>query len=176
MPTAIISARRNALWREHGPLCLLWRKGFRRDDHINYFLLLAAFTLHTVAMFKRGFSLQRLPGQQPLRSHPVHRLDHHGSLHRGRLMPRLRFVGAFASPLLFTMGVFALMPALDPPRGPAPAFVNGWISLHAALILLASALSARLRRALMFLSLERDLKANRVRQFFRCYHPSNALK
>ena len=37
----------------------LWRKGFRNDDHVNYLLLLAAFTLHTVAMFQRGFSLNQ---------------------------------------------------------------------------------------------------------------------
>ena len=35
------------------------------------------------------------------------------------------------------MGVFALMPALDPPHAPQPDFSNGLASLHAALILLA---------------------------------------
>ena len=37
----------------------LWRKGFRRADRVNYFLLLTAFVLHTVAMFQRGFSINR---------------------------------------------------------------------------------------------------------------------
>lgn len=49
---------------------------------------------------------------------------------------RLRFLGAFASPILCAIGVFALMPALDV-RGTQPNFSNGWSSLHAALILLA---------------------------------------
>lgn len=39
----------------------LWRKGFRRDDRVNYILLLAAFGLHSIAMLKRGFSLSRCP-------------------------------------------------------------------------------------------------------------------
>ncbi|HWF19745.1 MAG TPA: cytochrome c assembly protein, partial [Verrucomicrobiae bacterium] len=39
----------------------LWRKGFRQDNRNNYFLLFAAFALHTTAMVKRGFSLERCP-------------------------------------------------------------------------------------------------------------------
>ena len=35
---------------------------------------------------------------------------------------RLRFLGAFASPVLFVMGVFALMPALDPAPTAKPNF------------------------------------------------------
>ena len=62
----------------------LWRMGFRKDDHVNYFLLLAAFALHTVAMFKRGFSHQPMPRQQSLRSHHVRRLDHCRGLSRHR--------------------------------------------------------------------------------------------
>ena len=39
----------------------LLRKGFREDNRLNYLLLAVAFVLHTVAMFQRGFSLQRCP-------------------------------------------------------------------------------------------------------------------
>src|SRR5580692_6054067 len=39
----------------------LWRKGFREDNRNNYFLLLTAFGLHTIAMAKRGFSLNQCP-------------------------------------------------------------------------------------------------------------------
>ena len=39
----------------------LWRRGFQRDNWINYSLLAVAFVLHTVAMAKRGFSLQHCP-------------------------------------------------------------------------------------------------------------------
>ena len=39
----------------------LWRKGFRTDDRVNYFVLLLGFGLHTVAMTMRGFSFNRCP-------------------------------------------------------------------------------------------------------------------
>src|SRR5437016_13402433 len=39
----------------------LLRQGFRQDNRINYLLLLGAFIFHSLAMFKRGFSLQRCP-------------------------------------------------------------------------------------------------------------------
>src|SRR6266576_1214952 len=39
----------------------LWRKGFRRDDRVNYLLLFAGCCLHTTAMIKRGFSLNHCP-------------------------------------------------------------------------------------------------------------------
>ena len=31
----------------------LWRNGFRRDDHVNYLLLLLGFGFHTAAMLLR---------------------------------------------------------------------------------------------------------------------------
>ena len=39
----------------------LLRKGFRQDNRVNYLLLLSAAVFHTVAMFERGFSLDRCP-------------------------------------------------------------------------------------------------------------------
>ena len=39
----------------------LWRRGFRRDDHVNLALLGLAFALHTTAMGLRGFSLKACP-------------------------------------------------------------------------------------------------------------------
>ena len=35
----------------------LWRNGFRRDNRVNYLLLLLGFGLHTGAMFARGLRL-----------------------------------------------------------------------------------------------------------------------
>jgi len=37
----------------------LWRKGFRRDDRVNYVLLLLASIFHTAAMFARGIHFDR---------------------------------------------------------------------------------------------------------------------
>jgi len=39
----------------------VWRKQFRQDNHVNYFLLLLAFGLQTTAMALRGFSLKHCP-------------------------------------------------------------------------------------------------------------------
>ena len=39
----------------------LWRKGFRKDDRVNYLLFLLAAVLHTVAMVKRGFTFAQCP-------------------------------------------------------------------------------------------------------------------
>ena len=39
----------------------LFRRGFRKDDRINYLILLVGFVFHTTAMLERGFSLNRCP-------------------------------------------------------------------------------------------------------------------
>ena len=39
----------------------LWRKGFRRDDWVNYLLLAVGVALHTGAMLKRGLTLHSCP-------------------------------------------------------------------------------------------------------------------
>jgi ABC-type uncharacterized transport system permease subunit len=78
------------------------------------------------------------------------------------LLPRLRFIGAFASPMLFAVGVFALFPGLDPP-GEGPRFVNGPVSLHAALILLGyGAFGVASVAAVMYLTQEHNLKFRKV--------------
>ena len=115
----------------------LLRRGFREDNRINYALLLGGGLFHTYAMFQRGFSLQRCP---------INNLYEATIFVAWTIVTtylllcswkRLRFVGAFASPMLFGIGVFALMPSLDPPHGDQPVFTGGWMSLHAALILLS---------------------------------------
>ena len=115
----------------------LWRMGFRKDDRVNYLLLLAAFTLHTTAMFQRGFSIAHCPVNNLYEATMFIAWTIVAACLIVGLLPRLRFLGAFASPVLFAIGVFALMPALDPPRGLKPQFSGVVTSLHAALILLA---------------------------------------
>src|SRR5439155_14672733 len=114
----------------------LWRKGFRRDDHVNFFLLLFGFALHTTAMIQRGFSLKQCPVNNLFEATIFLAWAFALACLIVCVLPRLRFVGAFASPVLFAIGVFALMPSLDPPHGPKPEFSEGLKSLHAALILL----------------------------------------
>jgi ABC-type transport system involved in cytochrome c biogenesis permease subunit len=154
----------------------LWRKGFRRDNHVIYFLLLAAALLQTIAMASRGFSLQRCPVNNLFEATLFIEWTIVAAYLVFGALPKLRFLGAFASPVLFGMGVFALMPALDPPHGPKPEFSNGWTSLHAALIFLSfGAFGLASVAALMFLSQEHDLKFHKLRAILSALPPIQRL-
>jgi ABC-type uncharacterized transport system permease subunit len=155
----------------------LWRRGFRTDDRANYFLLLAAFALHTLAMFLRGFNFKQCPVNNLYEATTFIAWTIVAAYLVIGLLPRLRFLGAFASPILFAMGVFALMPALDPPHAAQPDFSNGLTSLHAALILLAiGAFGLSAVAALMFLTEEHDLKFHKLRAIFSLLPPIQRLE
>jgi len=155
----------------------LLRKGFRKDNRTNYFLLLAAAGLHTLAMFKRGFSLERCP---------INNL-YEATILIGWAMvmtylvvgiwSRLRFLGAFVSPVLFGIGVFALIvPALDV-HGPKPQFTGGWLSLHVTLFALAYASFGLSSVAgLMYLMQEHNLKFHKLRAVFSLMPPIQRLE
>lgn len=154
----------------------LWRKGFRRDERVNYFLLLLAFGLHSVALFQRGFSFNRCPVNNLFEATMfftwatalIYLLI--GSLQR------LRFLGAFASPLLFAVGVFALMPSLDPPHGPKPEFSGALTSLHAATIMLAyGAFGLAAAAAAMLLTQQHNLKFHKLRAVLSLMPPIERL-
>src|ERR1700733_9671216 len=98
----------------------LWRRGFRKDDHVNFVLLLTGFALHTTAMAKRGFSLNACPVNNLYEATLFLLWALALACLVIGLLPRLKFLCAFASPVLFSVGVFALMPSLDPPHGPKP--------------------------------------------------------
>jgi len=155
----------------------LWQKGFRRDDRASYFLLLSGFLLHTAAMVKRGFSLNRCPVNNLFEATLFLAWALVLAYLVVGLLPRLRFVGAFASPVLFAIGVFALMPALDPPRGPKPEF-TGWLtSLHAALVLLAyGAFGLGSVGAVMFLTQQHNLKVHKLRAVLSLLPPIQRLE
>jgi HemX protein len=155
----------------------LWRKGFRKDDRANYFLLLAALALHTVAMFKRGFSINQCPVNNLYEATTFIAWTIVAAYLVIGLLPRLRFLGAFASHVLFAMGVFALMPALDPPHAAQPDFSNGLVSLHATLILLAyGGFGLSAVAALMYLTQEHDLKFHKLRAIFSVLPPIQRLE
>lgn len=155
----------------------LWRRGFRQADRVNYLLLLGAFVAHTVAMLQRGFSLSRCPVNNLFEATMFTLWTIVAAYLVLGAWPRLRFVGAFAAPLLFAGGVFALMPQLDPPHGPRPEFAHGWTSLHAAMILLAyGAFGLSCVAALMYLTQERDLKLRKLRAVFALLPPIQRLE
>ncbi len=154
----------------------LWRKGFRQDNRVNYCLLLLAMGLHTVAMFKRGFSLSRCPVNNLYEATIFVAWTIVAAYLALGVWSRLRFLGAFASPVLFGMGVFALMPNLDV-HGNKRDFSGGAVSLHAALILLSyGAFGLSSVAGLMYLSQEHDLKFHKLRAILSLLPPIQRLE
>jgi ABC-type transport system involved in cytochrome c biogenesis permease subunit len=151
--------------------------GFRKDDRVNYLLLFAAFGLHTIAIFQRGFSIAHCPVSNLYEATIFIAWTIVAAYLVIGLLPRLRFLGAFASPVLFAIGVFALMPALDPPHELKPQFSSVLTSLHAALILLAyGAFGLGAVAAGMFLTEQHDLKFHKLRVIFSLLPPIQRLE
>jgi HemX protein len=155
----------------------LWRNGFRRDNHVNYLLLLLAFGLHTAAMVQRGFRLDRCPVTNLYEATTFAMWTIVAIYLVVGLWSRVRFLGAFASPVLFGIGVFALMPSLDAPHGPRPELPPVWTSLHAALMSLSyGAFGLSAVAALMFLTQERNLKFHKLQAIFSLMPPIQRLE
>lgn len=155
----------------------LWRRNFRQDDHINYFILLLAFGLHSAAMFLRGFRLNHCPVSNLFEATIFALWTIAGAYLVVGLWPRLRFLGAFASPILFGIGVFALMPSLDGARTSRPDLPVALTSLHAALLALAyGAFGLSAVAALMYLTQEHNLKFHRLKAVFSFMPPIQRLE
>jgi ABC-type uncharacterized transport system permease subunit len=154
----------------------LWRKGFRQDDRLSYLLLSVAFVCHTLAMVKRGFSLSRCPVNNLYEAIAFVMWTIVACYLVVGLWPRMRFLGAFASPILFSVGVFALFPELDG-TGTHPDLAKGWLSFHAAVILLAyGAFGLASVAGLMYLTQEHDLKFRKVRAVLALLPPIERLE
>lgn len=155
----------------------LWRKGFRRDDHVNYLVLLLGFALHSGAMLKRGFSLNHCPVSN-LYEATIFALWTLVAVYLVvGLYPRLRFLGAFASPFVFGIGVFALMPGLDGTRTSRPDLPVALTSVHAAMLALAyGAFGLSAVAAIMYLSQERNLKFHKLKAIFSLMPPIQRLE
>jgi ABC-type uncharacterized transport system permease subunit len=142
---------------------LLWQRGFRQHNRLLYVLILAGLALHTLAMALRGFSFARCPVTNLYEATAFTGWTIAAAYLVVGALRRLRFLGAFASPLLFCLGVFALMPNLDV-HGPEPQFKHGLSSLHMSLSLLGyGAFGLGALSATMYLMQERDLKFNKLR-------------
>ena len=155
----------------------LWRKGFRRDNHVTYLLLLLAFGLHTAAMALRGFSLNHCPVTNLYEATIFVMWTIVALYLLVGLWSRLRFLGAFASPVLFALGVFALMPSLDATHNPRPELPVVWTSLHAALMSLSyGAFGLSSVAAVMYLTQERNLKFHKLQAIFSLMPPIQRLE
>jgi ABC-type uncharacterized transport system permease subunit len=155
----------------------LWRKGFRRHDHINYFLLLAGIACHTGAMLRRGFSLDRCPVNNLYEAMVFLTWAIVATYLVIGLLPRLRHIGAFVAPTVFCIGVFGLFPALDVPYKDQPEFSNGLVTLHAALSTLSyGAFGLSSVAALIYLTLEHDLRFHKLRAVLTLLPPMDRLE
>jgi HemX protein len=155
----------------------LWRKGFREHDRANYVMLLTGLAFHTRAMFLRGLSLDRCPVNNLYEAMTFVCWTIVAVYLVIGLWPRLRYLGAFAAPIIFGIGVFALMPSLDVPYKSTPQFSNGLVSLHAALTLLSyGAFGLSSIAALMYLTQEHDLKFHKLRAVFSLMPPMDRLE
>ena len=155
----------------------LWRKGFRQDDRVNYLLLLLGCGLHTTAMIQRGFSLNHCPVTNLYEATLFAAWTLVVLYLAVGLWSRLRFLGAFASPLLFGIGVFALMPSLDPHPGSSSEPISVLTSLHAALMSLAyGAFGLSSVAALMYLTQEHNLKFHKLQAILSRLPPIQRLE
>lgn len=154
----------------------LWRRGFRQHNRATYVLLAVAFCFHTVAMLKRGFSLERCPVNNLYEATTFVAWTIVAAYILTGAWSRLQFLGAFASPVLFALGVFALFPNLDK-HGPTPQFSHGTLSLHAALILLSyGAFGLSAVAGAMYLTQEHNLKFNKLRALASLMPPIQRLE
>jgi len=153
------------------------RRGFQQQSWVPFGLLVTAFAMHTASLMNRGFSLQHCPVNNLYEATAfVLWTISLGSIVLG-LWPKLRFLGVFTAPLLFCVGVFAMMPGLDPEYGEKPQFINGWSSLHAALIMLGyGSFGLSAVTGSMFLTQERNLKLHRASALFNLLPPVQRLE
>jgi ABC-type uncharacterized transport system permease subunit len=155
----------------------LWRKGFRRDDVVNYLLLALGFGFHTAAIIKRGFLLQHCPVYNIYEAMTFFTWFSVMAYLVIGLWPRFRFLGAFFAPVLLATGVFALMPSLDPPHGDRPIFSGALQSMHATLTLLAyAAFGLCCAAGLMFLTQEKNLKQHKTTALLTLLPPIQRLE
>jgi len=150
----------------------LWKQGFRQHDRWTAGLLFAGFIFHTRAMALRGVMLHHCPVNNLYEAFAFVLWTLALAALAASLIPRLRFLAAFAAPVLFAAGVFALMPSLDAPYANKPELSSALRSLHAALSLLSyGAFGLAAAAGAMFLTQERDLKRHRTRAFFSLFPP-----
>ena len=154
----------------------LLRRQIRQDNKLNYFLLLAAFVVHTLAMLLNGFSLSRCPIHTLYGATTFVSWSMVAAYLVAGLFPRLRFLGAFAAPLVFGIGVFALFTPKEAAQTSQEP-VAGWLSLHVALFVLAyAAFGLSSVAGAMYLTQERDLKLHKLRALFSLMPPIQRLE
>ena len=154
----------------------LWRQGFRRDHWINASLLALALAFHTSALAARGYGISRCPVNNLYEAVVFMGWAMSATCLGISLWPKLRLLGAFASPILLAMGIFALMPELDKVSA-KPVAAQAWRSIHAGLVLLScGAFGLSAASGLMYLTQEHNLKFNKLRAITAIMPPIQRLE
>lgn len=155
----------------------LWRRGFRLDNRITYLLLFASWMFHTFSMVQRGMSFARCPVSNLYEATVFVGWSITTAYLVIGLWRKVRFLGAFASPLLFGVGVFALIPTLDRTAEAETLVMNGWTSLHITLILLAyGAFGLASIASVMYLTQEHNLKFHKLQAALSLLPPIQRLE
>jgi HemX protein len=155
----------------------LLRKDLREHNRLNYFLLLGAFGFHTASMLMRGYSLDRCPINNLYEATKFVMWTMTGAYLGLGLLRKLRFLGAFAAPVLFAIGVFALLAPQDVGTVTRPEFSGGLLTLHVALFALAyGAFGLSAAAGLMYLTQERNLKLHKMRALLSFMPPIQRLE
>lgn len=156
----------------------LIRAGFRRNDWLNYLFLFTAFVFQTISMMQRGLSFARCPVYNMYEAILFVSWSIVLAYLIVGLMPKLRFLSAFAAPVLFGLGILALMPNMDQPvkeftLNNSKLLVN----LHATLSLLSYGLFglASLFGA-MYIFQAHNLKFNKLKAFYSLIPPMERLE
>lgn len=80
---------------------------------------------------------------------------------------RMSILGAFTSPLVFLLQLFAMLAPIDKAAPPRIAAPNPWLELHAALSVIAyGAFGLAFVAGAMYLVQERQLKTHNIQSFF----------
>jgi ABC-type uncharacterized transport system permease subunit len=152
---------------------LLLRQGLRRDNWINYLLLLAAWVMHTVSIFLRGIQQGRCPMHNLYEITSLITWSIVGAYLGIGLWGRFRSLGAFAAPVVFGMCLFALLLPADS----STAYRGGLISAHVTFIALAyGAFGLSSIAGAMYLAQDRNLKQHKLRAALSFLPPIQRLE
>jgi ABC-type uncharacterized transport system permease subunit len=151
----------------------LLRQGLRRETWVNYFLLLAAYALHTIAIFQRGIEQQRCPMGNLYEITSLVTWTIVGAYLVMGLWGRIRSFGAFAAPVVFAVSLFALLLPFDSEA----AYRGGLVSAHVAFIGLAyGAFGLGSISGAMYLAQDRNLKQHKLKAALSFLPPIQRLE
>lgn len=155
---------------------LLLRHGLHKGSSTPYAILTGGLVFHTLSMALRGLSIERCPVTNLYEATAFTAWTISAACAGLGLARRLRFLSVFAAPVLFGLGVFALMPRLDT-HGAEPQLDRGIVSLHMSLTLLAyGAFGLGALVSAVYLTQEKDLKARKLRAVMAFLPPLERLE